>query len=164
MKKYANSYKLFIFLLIFWFVLSLNFALESIIAGILICGLVTILSYKVLYIEKMKEHRHIGFKNALIYVFVLFYEIYKSSIIYVINIITKKHTPMIVDITLDVDDPLIISFISNSITLTPGTITIETDGKHLTVLTLAKSEHTKEEVEQTVKGKFEYILTKKENK
>jgi multisubunit Na+/H+ antiporter MnhE subunit len=155
-----RRYKLFLFLLIFWFLLAQNFRIETIIAGILICFAVTIATYNVLYDEAGYLYGGIKLRRLVIYIIFLFKEIYKASFYYVYNLLRHRYEPVIFDIELDVDDPVLVGIISNSITLTPGTITIDTDTKNhvITVMTLAKPGTPAEDLERPIKESFERLL------
>ncbi|MFH5881112.1 Na+/H+ antiporter subunit E [Liberiplasma polymorphum] len=156
-------YKLFMVLLVFWFLLAQNFRIETIIAGMFICAAVTIATYNVLYDDKGYMYHSIKIRTILVYVVFLFVEIYKASFTYAFNLLAHHYEPVIFDIILDVEDPILVGIISNSITLTPGTITIDTDTeKHvITVMTLAKPGATAEELEKPVREKFERLLKQK---
>lgn len=163
MRYLLSRYKLFFILLIFWFLLAQNFRIETIIAGILICIAVTIATYNVLYDEKGYLYGGIKLRRLVVYIGFLFKEIYKASFYYVYNLLRHHYEPVIFDIELDVDDPVLMGIISNSITLTPGTITIDTDTKNhvITVMTLAKPGATAEELERPIKESFERLLKQK---
>ncbi len=156
-------YKLFLVLLIFWFLLALNFRIETIIAGVFICGVITIASYNVLYDDEGYMYHAISIRTIIVYVVFLFYEIFKAAIMYVFNLLFHHYEPVIFDVKLDVDDPVLVGIIANSITLTPGTITIDSDAEafRITVLTLAKPGESAESLERQIKDKFEPLLKRK---
>ncbi len=153
-------YKLFVFLMIFWFLLALNFRIETIVAGIVICGVITVGSYNVLYDEEGYVYHSIKVRTVLVYMVFLFFEIFKAAIQYVFNLLFHHYEPVVFDVKLDVDDPVLVGIIANSITLTPGTITIDSDSEtfRITVLTLAKPGETAESLERAIKDKFEPLL------
>lgn len=163
MRYILSRYKLFFILLIFWFLLAQNFRIETIIAGVLICVAVTIATYNVLYDEKGYLYGGIKLRRLVVYIGFLFKEIYKASFYYVYNLLRHHYEPVIFDMELDVDDPVLVGIISNSITLTPGTITIDTDTKNhvITVMTLAKPGATAEELERPIRESFERLLKQK---
>ncbi len=156
-------YKLFLVLLVFWFLLALNFRIETIIAGIFICGVVTAASYNVLYDDKGYMYHSIKMRTIIVYVIFLFAEIFKSAVLYVYNLVAHSYEPVVFDVKVDLDDAVLLGIIANSITLTPGTITIDSDSRthRITVLTLAKPGTTAEELEANVKNKFERLLKQK---
>ena len=164
MKRFLlPRYKLFLVLLVFWFLLAQNFRIETIVAGIFICAVVTVATYNVLYNDEGYMYHSIKIRTIIVYVVFLFVEIYKASFTYVFNLLAHHYEPVIFDIELDVEDPVLVGIISNSITLTPGTITIDTDTKKhvITVMTLAKPGATAEELERPVREKFERLLKQK---
>ena len=167
MKRYLRfiqlRYKLFLFLMVFWFLLALNFRLETIIAGIFICAIVTIATYQVLYDDDGYLYQRIRVRTILVYVLFLFVEIYKAAFIYVFNLVAHRYEPVVFDILLDVEDPVLVGIISNSITLTPGTITIDTNTEDhiIQVMTLAEPNASADDLERPVRQKFERLLKQK---
>ena len=162
--KYIKlRYKLFIVLLIFWFLLALNFQLQTILAGIFICALVTIGTYQVLYDDEGYLYQPIKLRTIIVYVLFLFVEIYKASFVYVYNLMAHRYEPVVFDIVLDVEDPMLVGIISNSITLTPGTITIDTDTENhvIQVMTIAEPDASADDLERPVREKFERLLKQK---
>ena len=153
-------YKLFLVLMVFWFLLQLNFRIETIVSGILICAVITIFSHDVLYDDNGYLYHAIRLRTVLVYVVFLFVEIYKAGFQYVRNLIFKHYEPVVFTIHLDVDDPVLVGIIANSITLTPGTISIDVDSDHftITVMTMAKPGTTIAELEQPIHDKFERLL------
>ncbi len=156
-------YKLFLVLLVFWFLLALNFRIETIIAGIFICGVVTVASFNVLYDEDGYMYHSIKIRTILVYIVFLFAEIFKSAVLYVINLVAHHYEPVIFDVKLELDDPVLLGIVANSITLTPGTITIDSNSEtqRITVLTLARPGVSAEELEDNIKNKFERLLKQK---
>lgn len=156
-------YKLFLVLLAFWFLLQLNVRLETVIAGVLISLAVTLATFNVLYDRYGYRYHSVKGRRIFLYVLLLFVQIYKASFMFVHNLLTDQYEPIVFDLELDVEDPVLIGIISNSITLTPGTITIETDMKkhRIKVLTLAKVGTTQEELERPIREKFEKMLKKR---
>ncbi len=81
---------------------------------------------------------YIPVSKALKYFFHLVIAIYKSGIITSYCIITNKANPIFLEVKLDkrIKNPFLQHIIGNSITLTPGTITINNKNGKLTVLCL----------------------------
>jgi len=161
MKNVIRSYKLFLILTVFWFLLTLNFSPLNLIMGTIISIVVTRASYGILYDNKGFIFKPLVILTLIKYFFNLLIEIYKSSFTYIVRIIKKDCDPFIVEIELDVTDPLIITIIANSITLTPGTITVDTDKNKLTVLTLKNCEDCAIMVEKEIKEKFQKFFVAK---
>jgi len=135
----------------------LNMSLRplNIIAGVLICLFVTRFSEGILYNYRGFVFKSIDKKVLIPYTLNLFKEIYLSSFSYIKRIIKKDCQPFITEIELKVKDPLVIAIISNSITLTPGTITVNADGNKLTVLSLKDCKEDQETVRKEIRDNFE---------
>ncbi len=79
----------------------------------------------------------------------------------IIRIIRNDNEPAVSMVKLSISNPLSIALVANSITLTPGTITIDTDGSTLYVLAIkAMSEQDKSIVESSVRS-FEAFFKRK---
>lgn len=155
MKSISKNYKLFLTLMFFWILIDLKFNPLNLFAGLIICIFVTKFSYGVLYDNNGFEFKTIKITILLKYFLNLMWEIYKSSFSYMARIIKKDCEPFIAHVELAVEDPLIIALISNSITLTPGTLTVDADKNKLTVLTLKDCENCGETVSREIKDSFE---------
>lgn len=158
MKRLIVGYKLFILLFIFWILLTFNFKISNLVVGIIASTLVTYISYGVLYEDSgysfLLPRVFVFFK----YIFVLLIQIYKSSISHIVNIIKNDYSPTIVRVDLDVKDPFLITLISNSITLTPGTITVDSEGNSLLVLTIKDFGDDGKKIRDNIKNTFEHIF------
>lgn len=157
-------YKLFLVLLAFWFLLAFNFQIETIIGGLLVTFFITVVaSYNVLYTDEGYVYHGIRLRTIVVYVAFLFVEIYKAAFMYLYNLLSHRIEPVVFTIELDVDDPVLVGVIANSITLTPGTITIDSNSetRTVTVLTLAEEGATAEELAKPIREKFEALLKKK---
>ena len=154
-------YKLFLFLLVFWFILQLNFRLETIILGVLISIFVTEMSYNVLYDENGYRYHSIKLRTIIVYISMLFVEIYKAGFKYITNLLFRHYEPVVFTVQLEDMDPVLLGIIANSITLTPGTISIEVDTKHhlITVMTIAKKGTKGFDLAKPIHDKFEQLLS-----
>ncbi|WP_432402954.1 Na+/H+ antiporter subunit E [Wukongibacter sp. M2B1] len=156
----TKNNKLFFILLIFWMLFTFNFSYLNLIAGTAVCFIITRLSYAILYNKKRYSLKIPRIKVMIKYFFNLMLEIYKSSFSYMIRIIKKDCEPFIVEVELKVKDPLVITIISNSITLTPGTLTVDINDNKLTVLALKNCDDREMVVRTEIKEKFEKIFIK----
>ncbi len=151
----TRNNKLFFILLLFWMLFTFNFSYLNFIVGIIVCFVVTKISYNILSTEEGFVFKSIDISIIIKYFFNLIFEIYKSSFSYMVRIIHNNCEPCIVEIELSVTDPLIIAIISNSITLTPGTLTVNVNGNSFTVLALKNCENCEMAIETAIKEKFE---------
>ncbi len=154
LKKGVN---LFFYLLIFWLLLTLNLNYLNIIVGIFVSFIVMLLSYPIIFSKEISPKPYY-FIKILFYCLKLILHIYKSSIFYIINIISKDSRLTTIEVELNITNPLLISIIANSITLTPGTLTIDYVGNKLTVLALLNAKDSKEKLIQDIKNTYEKNL------
>ena len=150
----------FLFLMLFWLILSFNFRFPSIVAGIIISLFISLLSYN-LFIQGNEgiHSRIIGTVWYLfVYVFVLLYEMFLASFDMLYRVVTMDINPEIVMIKSDIKSELGILLLANSITLTPGTITVDIEDEYLYVHWLyARTTHFGH-ASELIKGRFEQWL------
>lgn len=92
------------------------------------------------------------------YFLVLIFEIYKSSILLIPKIITGNAQTSIISITTSLNKPQNIAILANSITLTPGTITIDVSQNNILVLWFNPKSENSEIAGILIKGKLEKLL------
>ena len=85
-------------------------------------------------------------------------EIYRSAILLIPLIVTGKADPKIFDIETTLEKRWEIALLANTITLTPGTITVNVEGRHLQVLWMNPKAETEDGISESIKGKFERRL------
>lgn len=155
-----TRYKLFIALLAFWFLLQLNFRVETVIIGVLTSLLITHFGYNIVFEHYTTYYQKIQIRVVLRYLAILFIEIYKSGFLYVVNLWSKEYEPVVFNLDIDYEDPILTSIIANSITLTPGTISVEVDShnQNITVLMLAKKGDSIPELKKSLQDKFNTML------
>lgn len=156
-----GNYKLCILLFTFWIVLTMNLNLINLVIGLSISIVVTIGSKGILYDKHGFKVKPPSLLNMTKFMIRLMFEIYKSSFSYIIRIIKKDCDPIFVDVYLNTDNPLIITLISNAITLTPGTITVDKDKNKLVVLSIDNPEKKGKDLTEEIVEKYEKILTKR---
>ncbi len=92
------------------------------------------------------------------YAFFLFYQIFYSGLLAAKIIITGKIDLGVVHITTELKDDFRRSILANSITLTPGTVTIECANGELTVLWIKCDSTECKEAGEMIKGSMERRL------
>jgi|SRR6056297_2014447 len=150
----------FLFLMLFWLILSFNFQFPSILVGIILSLFISLLSYN-LFIQGNEgiHSKMIGTVWYLfIYVFVLLYEMFLASLDVVYRVATMNINPEIVMIKTDIKSDLGILLLANSITLTPGTITVDTEGEYIYVHWLYARTTNFGHASELIKGRFEQWL------
>jgi len=150
----------FLFLMLFWLILSFNFRFPSIVVGTIISLFISLLSYN-LFIQGNEgiHSRIIGtIWYLFVYVFVLLYEMFLASFDMLYRVVTMDINPEIVMIKSDIKSELGILLLANSITLTPGTITVDIEDEYLYVHWLyARTTHFGH-ASELIKGRFEQWL------
>lgn len=162
-KNISTRLKFFIVMLILWFLFNFNVELRTIVFGVAISFFVSVFTYEVLYDENGFKFQGVRFGKLFLYFFILFYEIFKSSILYVINLAKKTYEPVVFKLTLDHLTPIQVAIVANSITLTPGTISIEVVGHTIFVMVLADPNTSHEALAKPIRDRFEKFLIEKEH-
>ena len=124
------------FLLFIWFMLNGRFTWEITILGVLLCGFVHLFAKKYLNYTLKKDLnllRRIGW--FVIYLGVLVWEIVKANWKVMLLILAgDRHTDStIIQVRIPLKTELARTILANSITMTPGTITISLDDDLYTV-------------------------------
>jgi len=153
--KLKKIIPLWIFLFIFWIFLTLNFYFLNYVVGAIITFIVSIISYPI--IEKLNI-KNLYLLKIFKYLFILLFNIYKSSIIYIKNILSNDSRLVVVEVHLTIKNPLLISIVANSITLTPGTTTIDYYDNKLIVLALISNKDKEDKVINGIINNFEKNL------
>lgn len=127
--------------LLYWIALSERFTLESILVGLLIS--IAVLLFNDPPISKegiIKTFKFKSLKNWCVFVIVLIAEIIKSNIHVAKIVLSPKLniSPGVVDFYTELKSDTYKSILANSITLTPGTLTIHLDDNRLLVHCLEK--------------------------
>lgn len=151
---------MYLLLFALWLLLNEKITTEIVLFGIGIVLLLAVLSYVLFGYTPKKELRlYRNLPLFLVYLCVLAAEILKANVT-VLGIILrrkKKITPALVTVRVDLKTDFARYILANSITLTPGTITVHTDGNAFTVHCLSA-----EMIEGTETGIFVRLLRKME--
>lgn len=155
-----NVGKIMIVFVFFWFILAEKINLEVGLIGVCMCALVC--NFNKEWIAKNKVGRSIEIKNVrylTIYLFVLMKEIVVANI-QVAKIVLAKNvdiSPQVVEFETKLKSDFNKTILANSITLTPGTLTVLMKEDRMIVHCLKK-----EYIEDVLNSKFEKILLKTE--
>lgn len=127
---------MYLFLLFVWFMLNGRITLEITVLGVMISALVYLFAKKYLHYTLKKDLnllRRIGLFIG--YLGVLLWEIFKATWNVILLILAGNyHTgSTIVYVRIPLKTPLARTLLANSITLTPGTITVSLDGDLYTI-------------------------------
>ena len=164
MKNITPIVKVFIGMFLLWMLLNFNLNLITIIFGILVSILVSFLTYGILYDESGFVYRGIKIHFLFMYIFVLIGMIFKSAFLFIINMFKSDYVPIVFRIVLNLDDPIKVAIIANTITLTPGTITIDIEDNAIVVMVLAKKDTPPKLLEKQIRDKYEKLFISKEKR
>lgn len=111
----------------FWVLLSGFFDLFHLTEGAICSALIAYLSHDLLFTETNLRKRHITGKNFVLYLPWLIYQIYLANV-HVVSLVIKPKMPIdpkIIRFKTKFQGDLVLVTLANSITLTPGTITLD---------------------------------------
>jgi len=126
MRLFKNAFFLFVFLMIFWLLLT-GLEIQELAAGLIVSLLITLfLAKKITVFEDVK----IAFRSlyyGLAYIFVFLFELVRSNFDVAFRVLHPKLpiNPGIVKVKTKLRSKLGRIILANSITLTPGTLTVE---------------------------------------
>ncbi|MEX0994707.1 MAG: Na+/H+ antiporter subunit E [Balneolaceae bacterium] len=137
--SFINLALSFIALMIFWLVMSGHFDLIHISQGVVCAGIVIAVNYRLkqhkFFNDEMNDLGQLRFLRAFYYVFWLFIQIIQSGF-QVAFVILRPNMPVnthILKFSVDLPSTHAKMILGNSITLTPGTLTIDIIGDEFTV-------------------------------
>ncbi len=127
-------------IIILWIILNGRLDGEILIFGILLSVVVSLFAQKVLgYTAEKDERIRKNLGVFLLYIPLLLWEILKASLsVAALSLSKRKPDPVIVEFHSGFESDLENVLLANSITLTPGTITLFQEGDHFVVHCLRK--------------------------
>ena len=149
-----------LFLFMVWLLFTSSLEAYSLIVGGLGSILLGALTYRVFIAHHQANLRYI-IPNPfalVLYVAILIFFLYQSSVMMLIAVITGKASPRIVHFRTRLKSDIARMILANSITITPGTITLDLNDDHLTVhWFFCDTNHAKLAGEK-VKGRMERFI------
>jgi len=151
---------LFVLLILIWFLLTSSFHFQEIITGIFISFILSVFltkRYIGLGFPPLGAKRIIFF---LFYIIVLFIEIIKANLDVAYRVLHPKMPikPGIVVVRTELKSDIAKVFLANSITLTPGTFTLDILGDNLLVHWINVRTENVDEATKIISKKFEKYL------
>lgn len=142
-----------------WIILSEDFSIVTLVSGIVISIVCLIISTRLLPAQKIKN---VKIFRLVFYIFYLFGQIYLSAFKALKLILTGADVD-IVNVKTQITNSFLQTILANSITLPPGTISLELNDNVITVLRLKKK--TDDSLDamsagESIKGRFEKMLLK----
>ncbi|MBD3305023.1 cation:proton antiporter [candidate division KSB3 bacterium] len=143
-----------------WVLFTGTLALSSLLIGFGFSLLIAVLTYSVFIDETEAERRSLlpRAHYLVVYLLLIIYKMYIASFKVLFNVIRGDINPRVVHFRTRLSSDVARVLLANSITLTPGTITLNLDDDHLIVHWLdAQTLHSKYAGE-LIKGTFEALL------
>lgn len=141
--RVLNILTTFAILLVFWIFLSGFFDLFHLSLGVICCAIVASASHDLLFtqssLRSMRERRRAG-KNFILYLPWLLYQIFLANV-HVVYLVWHPRMPIdprIIRFKTQWQGDLVLVTMANSITLTPGTITLDIRNGEFYVHALSK--------------------------
>ncbi len=161
-REKIKSYSyLFVFLLLVWLLLASSFQLQEIITGLSVSLILSLFLghyYLKLGLPPLNIKRFIFF---LAYIGVLFWGIIKANFDVAYRVVHPKMPikPGIVVVKTGLKQDIAKMILANSITLTPGTFTLDILGDYLLVHWINVKTEDMDEASEIIGGKFEKYLS-----
>ena len=133
---------IFALLFIFWIILNGNITTEIVILGLVLSAIVTMVSYKTIRLSRELEKKVVKkMGKIIIYLMILIVEIIKANIDIIKLVLTKdpEITPTLMNMKTNLKSRISRVALANSITLTPGTITVTMNENDLLIHAIEKS-------------------------
>jgi multicomponent Na+:H+ antiporter subunit E len=150
----------FLFLFGLWILFTFSFDPFSLLLGGIFSLIISTVTYD-LFIEngeKVQKGIFPRFEYFLIYFFVVLWEIYLGSFNVVYRVITMRINPGVVKIKTHLKSGFARALLANSITLTPGTVTIDLQDDYLYVHWLTVETDNLHQAARMIKGNYETQL------
>ncbi len=153
---------LFIISLIFWLLLTFSLTTPNIIVGI-VAALATSILFGRFFVTSVSKllhpHRYFWF---IVYLIIFIWECLKANIEVAYRVLhpAMPIKPGIVKIKIDLKTDIAKTTLANSITMTPGTITVDIIDDYIYVHWIYISTDNPDEYSQKVSGKFEKYIKK----
>jgi len=145
-----------------WLAFTANFSGFSLISGLFGSILIATLTYDV-FIARHQADLHYILPNPFhlfTYMFVMVFALYKASIMTLLAVGTGKVNPRIIYFRTRLRSDIARMVLANSITITPGTITLDLDDDHLIVHWLCSTTTHSKGAGEIVKGSLERHIQK----
>lgn len=160
MKKITYYIEFGIIGMIVWCILYENVTLSIAVTGFLMAVLATLFAGFFLSSHRITSAYRLNIPMLAVFVVVLLFRIIKAGIQVIPYIISRKPNTGIIDIETEVPEGLAATTLANSITLTPGTVTVDKNGRKIKVLWLDKKTDDPVEAARIINGPLERILKK----
>lgn len=149
-----------IYLFAGWLVFTGTFAPYSLLMGLCFSGFIALTTYSLFIHEYEADRRALLPRGHLlvVYAVVVIYKMYVASFKVLFNVLRGDINPRVVHFRTRLKSDIARVLLANSITLTPGTISLHLDDDHLIVHWLNASTRHSKYAGELIKGPFERLL------
>jgi multicomponent Na+:H+ antiporter subunit E len=149
-------------MLLLWLVLTLSVDIYNILIGIIAALIVTMLFGNRFLSEWQKFYNPLRYAWGMVYVAVLIWECIKANfdVAYRVLSPTMPIKPGIVKVRSSLKTDIAKTFLANSITMTPGTITVDVIDNDFYIHWIYVSSRDPEVYSKKITGRFEKLLKK----
>ncbi len=150
----------FILLFVFWLLITFNLGLANILAGLGIALVATIL-FGALFVDNVRKFlQPKRYYWLFIYTFIFIWECIKANFDVAYRVLHPRLPvkPGIVKVKLQVKSEIARTILANSITMTPGTITVDIIGDDLFVHWIYVRSTDPEKYTHIISGRFEKYI------
>ena len=158
--NFKRFFSTLIIYFIFWLAYTSSFATEELLIGIVIAALLSLFTYKSFSQIKSDNNIFKRITSFITYIPIFIIEIVKANIDVARRVINPNLpiNPGIVKINTDLKSDYAKLFLANSITLTPGTLTMDVKDENLYIHWIDVVSTNKDEQKEQIAGKFEDTL------
>jgi multicomponent Na+:H+ antiporter subunit E len=148
--------------MLLWLALTVNFTLASIVTGLAV-SVITTLLFGRMYVDHVHKFlqpmRYLWF---ILYLFIFIWECIKANFDVAYRVLHPRLPvrPGIVKVPVQLKSEMARTMLANSITMTPGTITVDIIGDDLYVHWIYVTSHDPSEYVEKISGRFEKYIAK----
>ncbi|HKK58780.1 MAG TPA: Na+/H+ antiporter subunit E [Salinivirga sp.] len=153
---------MFILALLFWLLITFSLDVYNILVGA-VAALLTVLFFGRFYVRNIKKFvQPQRYFHLVVYLFIFIWECIKANFDVAYRVLHPKMLikPGIVKVKLNVQSGIARTILANSITMTPGTISVDIVGDYLYVHWIYVQTENPEEYSRIVAGRFEKYIKK----
>ena len=146
-------------LTVMWLILNESITVQTVIIGLLVSGACVFLCRRLIPMERVGS---VSLFRLFIYFLYLIWQIYLAGFAAIRIVLTGAHVEVVV-IKTGICNRYLKTLLANSITLIPGSVTLDVKDDCLTVLWLTRQSAGRPDIEnadEILKGKLERILLK----
>ena len=153
---------LFILTFLFWLLLTFDLSVTNIIVGASAALITSLIFARNFYNKLYKFLQPVRYFWLIIYLVILIWECIKANFDVAYRVLhpAMPIKPGIVKVKLDLQSEFARAMLANSITMTPGTITVDIIDDYIYVHWIYVSSEDPEEYRRKITGRFEKIIKK----